>query len=204
MSDTFIHECEFTIHGEPKTKSNHNLVNANGKKILPKNSAYALYEKQIVNSILDQVGDKKFQGKVICVLNVYFKHREKHPDLNNMTKSICDGIEKSCIIQNDRDIVSVYMDENYDYDNPRVEVGIYDYFLYKPQFKIVKRTKKEITELNKEMSVTKKKKSSSKKGKEIICSICGKATDLDHSKLIIDSKSKKKEYVCFTCILTGC
>lgn len=205
MKNNYIEKCEFTIHGSPKTKSNHNLVNANGKKILPKNSTYALYEKQIVNSILTQVGEKKFKGKVICVLNVFFKHKERHPDLNNMPKSICDGIEKSCIIDNDRDIVAVYLEENYDYDNPRVEVGIYDYSLYKPTFKVSKRTKKEIEDINNENSaLLEKKKNSKKKKKELYCSVCGKSTDIDHSKLIVNNNSKSKEYVCFTCILTGC
>ena len=204
MEDLYIDECSFVIHGEPKTKSNHNLVNADGKKILPKNSTYALYEKQIVNSILDQVGEKKFKGKIICVLKVFFKHKQRHPDLNNMPKSICDGIEKSGIIKNDRDIVAVYLDENYDYENPRVNVEIYDYDLYKPSFKIIKRDKEEIKEIEKEKEELQKKKRVKKSGKkEILCSVCGKITDVDHSKPLASSKGKNKEYICFKCLLTG-
>lgn len=202
MNDDFLTECEFIVTGSPKTKSNHNLVNSSGKKILPKNSAYALYEKEIVNSILDQVGEKKFKSKIICVINVYFKYKDKHPDLNNMPKSICDGIEKSGIISNDRDIVSVYLEEFYDSSNPRIEVGLYDYCIYKPNFKLIKRTPEEIESLD--LSNKKKKSTPKKKNDGLHCSLCGKKTDLNHSKPIKNSKSKTKEYICFKCILTGC
>lgn len=204
MSENYITECEFIVQGSPKTKSNHNLVNASGKKILPKNSAYALYEKEIVNSILDQVGEKQFKGKVICVIKTYFKFKDKHPDLNNMPKSICDGIEKSNIIKNDRDIVSVYLEEFYDSDNPRVEVGLYDYFHYRPSFNLIKRTDKEKASLEEELSSKKKNKTAKKTKKDIHCSLCGKETDLEHSKPIKSNTNKTKEYICFKCILTGC
>lgn len=204
MEEKYITECEFIVNGSPKTKSNHNLVNASGKKILPKNSAYALYEKEIVNSILDQVGEKKFKGKVICIIKTYFKFKDKHPDLNNMPKSICDGIEKSNIIKNDRDIVSVYLEEFYDSDNPRVEVGIYDYMCYKPSFVLEKRSQKDKLLLEEELMTKKKSKSTTKKKSEMLCSICGKETDIEHSKTIKNTKSKAKEYICFKCILTGC
>ena len=207
MDNKYIEYCKFVIQGMPKSKSNHSLTNKNGKKILPKNSPYALYEKTIVLSILEQVGEKQFSGKVVCVLNIYFKHKERHPDLNNMTKSVCDGIEKSGLIINDRDIVSVYLEEYYDYDNPRVEVEMYDYSLYKPTIKVAKRSKAEKSkiQMEKEEALAAKKKRTSKKKKgpmEVTCSLCGKITDFDHSKLIINN-SKNKEYICFKCILTG-
>lgn len=204
MEENYITECEFIVNGSPKTKSNHNLVNASGKKILPKNSAYALYEKEIVNSILDQVGEKKFKSKVICVIKAYFKFKDKHPDLNNMPKSICDGIEKSNIIKNDRDIVSVYLEEFYDSSNPRVEVGIYDYFCYKPNFVLEKRSKEDRISLEEAISTKKKSKTATKNKDGIICSLCGRETDLEHSKPIKSAQSKTKEYICFKCILTGC
>lgn len=202
----YIDSCQFVIYGLPKTKSNHSLVNKKGKKILPKNSPYALYEKEIVNSILDQVGEVQFKGKIICVLNVFFKHRDRHPDLNNMPKSICDGIEKSNIILNDRDIVNVYLTEEYDYDNPRVEVALYDANIFKPVHKIVKRSKREISELEEEIKLKEKEKrkrvtkKNAEKNSGLICSICKKGTDLDHSKAI----NGKKERVCLRCILVGC
>lgn len=213
-----ITECHFVVAGTPKSKSNHSLVNADGKKILPKNSPYALYEKEIVNSIVDQVGDVKFREKIICHLDIYFKHKERHADLNNMTKSLCDGIEKSGIITNDRHIVSVYLSENYDYDNPRVEVSLYDYNEYKPSFSVKKRPKTEKEELlkeleKKELKATKKKeskqtsnsKSSAKSKKnsdsniEVICSVCSKKKKKLNAKLIVGTN----EYICLKCILTS-
>ena len=214
-----IKECTFVVPGMPKSKSNHSLVNADGKKILPKNSPYALYEKEIVNSILDQVGYVRFREKIISHLDIYFKHKERHPDLNNMTKSLCDGIEKSGIITNDRHIVSVYLSENYDYSNPRVEVSLYDYNEYKPTFVVKKRPKKEKEELIKELEkreakINKKKESKkastskptakSKKisdsNTEIICSVCGNAKKKVNAKLIVGTN----EYICLKCILTKC
>lgn len=201
MSD-YIKECSFTIHGSPKSKSNHSLVNADGKKILPKNSPYALYEKEIVHSILDQVGEGKFKGKIICVLSVYFKEKNRHPDLNNMPKSICDGIEKSGIIKNDRDIVSVFLEENYDSNNPRVEVSLYDFMEFKPVFKVSKRTKADKNALiEEEESIQKKKaerKSKKAKGK-VTCHICKCDTDVIHAKKIANSK----DYICLKCLFKG-
>lgn len=201
MSD-YIKECFFTIHGSPKSKSNHSLVNADGKKILPKNSPYALYEKEIVHSILDQVGECKFKGKIICVLSVYFKERNRHPDLNNMPKSICDGIEKSGIIKNDRDIVSVFLEENYDNTNPRVEVSLYDFTEFKPNFKIAKRTATEKKALIEEEESIQKKKTKSKINKakgEVTCNICKCTTDVIHAKKIANNK----DYICLKCLFKG-
>lgn len=215
--NNFITECKFVVHGMPKSKSNHSLVNADGKKILPKNSPYALYEKEIVNSILEQVGNVQFKNKIICQLDVFFKYKDRHPDLNNMTKSLCDGIEKSGIITNDRFIVSVYLSENYDFNNPRVEVSLYDFIEYTPEFTIKKRATDEKEALNKELDLKTKKKSSketsskktskrssriknSKKSETVICSVCGKSKQVMHTKLIVGTK----EYICLKCILVNC
>lgn len=195
----YLKECSFTVHGSPKSKSNHSLVNANGKKILPKNSPYALYEKEIVHSILDQVGDCKFKGKIICVISVYFKEKNRHPDLNNMPKSICDGIEKSGIIKNDRDIVSVFLDENYDSSNPRVEVSLYDFFEFKPVFKVSKRSKTDkaaLIEAEESSQKKKKERNSKKHGTFVTCEVCNCHTDIMHAKKIANSKS----YICLKCL----
>lgn len=214
----FITECKFIVHGMPKSKSNHSLVNSDGKKILPKNSPYALYEKEIVNSILEQVGNVQFKNKIICKLDVFFKYKDRHPDLNNMTKSLCDGIEKSGIITNDRFIVSVYLSENYDFNNPRVEVSLYDFIEYMPEFNIKKRPTEEKEILNEEIelkekkrlkaqSTPKKSKSSSRKSKQkssgnehVICSICGNKKNIIHAKLIAGTN----EYICLKCIVINC
>lgn len=203
MEREILKQCSFTIQGLPKTKSNHNLTNKEGKKIMPKNSEYAQYERDIISSIHEQVGTGMFEYKVICVLEVYYKHKNRHPDLNNMPKSICDGIEKSGIIQNDRDIVYVNLNELYDYDNPRVEVSLYDYRYFKPTLTILDRTDEEVSVLEQEYAerigkkktTTKRKKKSS--SKQLICSICGNTTDKEHSSPI----NKSKEVICRACLV---
>ncbi|MGU8834357.1 RusA family crossover junction endodeoxyribonuclease [Clostridium perfringens] len=198
-----IKECSFIIPGLPKTKSNFNLVNKTGKKILPANSPYAAYENKIIESISKYVGNKKFEYKTICIIKVYFKHKRRHPDLNNMTKSICDGIEKSGLIDNDKDVLNILLDEQYDYDNPRVEVEMYDFRYFKPVFKVIPRDSAEIAELEEEFLeqtiATQKRKTRREraKSKKIICDKCNNPTDKEHSSQIPGTK----KFICNRCYI---
>ena len=45
-----------------------------------------------------------------AILKVFYKYEKKHPDTNNITKSIFDGVEKSGIILNDSQITKIFID----------------------------------------------------------------------------------------------
>lgn len=122
--------AKIIVNGSPISKSNFKLFNSNGRAILPNNSGkyhdrYALYEEEISYVARSQNPDIVLDEALIAVLKVYYKSEKRHPDTNNITKSILDGIEKSGIIINDAQIRKIYIDELYDKENPRFELELF-------------------------------------------------------------------------------
>lgn len=60
-------------------------------------------------------------------------------DLHNYPKSICDGIEKSGIIKNDKQLKPVLLFDYIDKENPRVEIEFYPISEYNIEYTISKK-----------------------------------------------------------------
>lgn len=135
---------KFTIPGRPVSKSNFKLTNVNGQAWMPrsgKHSKYVAYENMIAGYINQQYLGPQLDGQLITVLKLYFPDR-RMGDLHNYPKSICDGIEKSGIIKNDKQLRPVLLFDFIDKENPRVEIELYDFNEYKVKYDILPINKK--------------------------------------------------------------
>ena len=88
---------KITVLGTPISKSNFKLNSKYGRYILPNNTGnyydrYGIYEEHIAYEIKKQYPNIKFNTSLTAILKVFYKYEKKHPDTNNITKSICDGI----------------------------------------------------------------------------------------------------------------
>lgn len=122
--------AKVVVMGSPITKSNFKLHNRSGRAILPDNSGsyhdrYALYEETISVAARLQNPGITFKESLIAILRVYYKSDKRHPDTNNITKSIFDGIEKSGLIINDAQIRRLVIEEYYDKVEPRFELELF-------------------------------------------------------------------------------
>ncbi|AJA48939.1 endodeoxyribonuclease RusA family protein [Clostridium pasteurianum DSM 525 = ATCC 6013] len=132
------------VNGSPISKSNFKLFNVQGRAILPFNSGryhdrYALYEEQIAYAARLQNPNVTLSEALIAVLKVYYKSKKRHPDTNNITKSIFDGIEKSGLIINDAQIRRLIIEEFYDAENPRFELELFGESNYCIDYDVVKK-----------------------------------------------------------------
>ena len=114
---------KLTIPGRPISKSNFKLHNVHGQAWMPstgKHSKYLAYENMIAGFINQQYFGDTIEEDLITILKLYFPNK-RMGDLHNYPKSICDGIEKSGIIKNDKQLKPVLLFDFIDKDNPRVE-----------------------------------------------------------------------------------
>lgn len=201
--------AKIIITGSPISKSNFKLFNMNGRAILPFNSGkyhdrYAVYEEQIAYEARQQNPGLVFTEALIAVLHVYYKSKKRHPDTNNITKSIFDGVEKSGIIINDAQVRRLIIEEFYDAVNPRFELELYCESSYYMTYEIYKKGKKDAPveydlppnrkskAANQSAKTTSAKTSSSKE----VCEICGKALS-ESSKV---SANKGTTLLCKECL----
>lgn len=115
------------IPGRPISKSNFKLYNKSGQTLMPvkgKYSKYVAYENMIAGHINSQYDGEIIEENLITVLKLYFPNK-RIGDLHNYPKSICDGIEKSGIIKNDKQLKPVLLFDFIDKENPRVEIELY-------------------------------------------------------------------------------
>ncbi|MBC8060494.1 MAG: RusA family crossover junction endodeoxyribonuclease [Clostridiaceae bacterium] len=200
--------AKVVITGSPISKSNFKLFNLNGRAILPFNSGkyhdrYAVYEEQIAYEARHQNPGLVLTEALIAVLHVYYKSRKRHPDTNNITKSIFDGIEKSGLIINDVQVRRLIIEEFYDSENPRFELELYGESSFYMTYEIFQKKKKEPAI---EYSLPPNRKSTAKaispKTKNIttegveICEVCGKHLD----KLSRVSANKGTTLLCKECL----
>lgn len=132
------------VKGSPISKSNFKLFSNNSKRaILPYNTGkyhdrYALYEEEIAYECRVQNPGITLSEALIAVLKVYYKSEKRHPDTNNITKSILDGVEKSGLIINDAQVRRLIIEEFYDKENPRFELELYGESSYAMDYSIRK------------------------------------------------------------------
>ncbi len=132
------------VEGSPISKSNFKLFNLQGRAIMPLNSGkyhdrYAVYEEKIAYEARLQNPNTVLGESLIAVLKVYYKSEKRHPDTNNITKSIFDGIEKSGIIINDAQIRRLIIEEFYDKEFPRFELELFAESIFKMDYNIIKK-----------------------------------------------------------------
>lgn len=181
------------VTGSPISKSNFKLFNVQGRAILPYNSGkyhdrYAIYEEEIAYAARIQNPNTILTEALIAVLKVYYKSEKRHPDTNNITKSIFDGIEKSGLIINDAQIRRLIIEEYYDKINPRFELELYGESTYGMKYEIIKKETPDI-KINYELPSNKKsvvrnlnkKIPSTEDNSKFICGVCGKNTSTDSS-----------------------
>ncbi|ABR49760.1 endodeoxyribonuclease RusA [Alkaliphilus metalliredigens QYMF] len=129
---------KFTIPGRPVSKSNFKLTHKNGQVWMPKSgkhSRYVAYENMIAGYINQQYAGPQLTQQLITILRLYFPDR-RMGDLHNYPKSICDGIEKSGIISNDKQLRPVLLFDFIDSENPRVEIELYDFEKFQVHYQI--------------------------------------------------------------------
>lgn len=212
--------AKVVVKGSPISKSNFKLFNPVTKRaILPSNTGqyhdrYAVYEEEIAYECSVQNPGVVLTEALIAVLKVYYKSEKRHPDTNNITKSILDGVEKSGLIINDAQVRRLIIEEFYDKDNPRFELELYGESSYAMDYKIVKLEEKQ-KPINYEPPSNKKnlsvdsKSSKALKAKEIeenpskspmkskleICDLCNKPIDKGNSM----SCNGGKSHICKSC-----
>lgn len=194
------------VKGSPITKSNFKLFNSNGRAILPSNSGhyhdrYANYEEQIAYEARIQNPNIVLDESVIALLKVYYKSEKRHPDTNNITKSIFDGIEKSGLIINDMQVRRIIIEEFYDKENPRFELELFGESNFKMEYKIIERDiPKEKRTYSppplKKNPTSKPKKEKTDENSSQICSICNKS--LKTGEYI--TANKGKTLICRKCL----
>lgn len=213
-----VNYAKVVVKGSPISKSNFKLFNSSNRAILPYNSGkyhdrYALYEEEIAYECRVQNPSVTLTEALIAVLKVYYKSEKRHPDTNNITKSILDGVEKSGLIINDAQVRRLIIEEFYDKENPRFELELFGESSYAIDYKIVKLEEKKPI-INYEPPSNKKNKTldgynvtrlckasseddstSSSKNSKQICEVCLKAVSKDN----IMSCNKGKTLICKSC-----
>jgi len=214
-----INYAKVVVKGSPISKSNFKLFNSSNRAILPYNSGkyhdrYALYEEEIAYECRVQNPSVTLTEALIAVLKVYYKSEKRHPDTNNITKSILDGVEKSGLIINDAQVRRLIIEEFFDKENPRFELELFGESSYAMDYKIVKLEEKQpiinyeppsnrknktldsysASGLCKEFSPEDNNLSSNKSSKQI-CELCLKEVSKDN----IMSCNKGKTLICKSC-----
>ena len=214
-----VNYAKVVVKGSPISKSNFKLFNSSNRAILPYNSGkyhdrYALYEEEIAYECMVQNPSVTLTEALIAVLKVYYKSEKRHPDTNNITKSILDGVEKSGLIINDAQVRRLIIEEFYDKENPRFELELFGESSYAMDYKIVKLEEKQPM-INYEPPSNKKNKTidgynasgsckelshednnlSSSKSSRQICELCLKEVSKDN----IMSCNKGKTLICKSC-----
>ncbi|AND85892.1 RusA family crossover junction endodeoxyribonuclease [Clostridium tyrobutyricum] len=205
--------AKVVIDGSPISKSNFKLYNTKGRAILPYNSGkyhdrYAIYEEQIAYLSRCQNPGIILSESLIAILKVYYKSSKRHPDTNNITKSIFDGIEKSGLIVNDAQIRRIIIEEFYDKDKPRFELELFGESQYSINYKIVEKDKcdppltyspppnrKNISRITSQNKIKTSCKKNNKSNSSLKCEVCGKIISTDN----LISANNGKTIICKDC-----
>lgn len=199
--------AKIVVMGSPISKSNFKLFNIHGRAILPYNSGkyhdrYANYEQQIAYEAKSQNPATVLSESLIAVLKVYYKSSKRHPDTNNITKSIFDGIEKSGIIINDAQIRRLIIEEYYDSVSPRFELELFGESVYHMKYSIDRKSVPD-KPINYDPPSNKKsayripnKKIPSESTSGTHCEICGKTISENQGVSINNGKA----FICKDCL----
>lgn len=208
MSNTY---AKVVVEGSPISKSNFKLFNVHGRAFLPVDSGkyhdrYGLYEEEIALKARIQNPNTCIEEATIAILKVFYKSSKRHPDTNNITKSIFDGIEKSGLIINDAQVRRIIIEEFYDKENPRFELELFAESIYKINYSVEKRVipdepilysppsnaKNNLKSLKPKDAIENNSTSNSDK---ISCSFCNKK----FKKEDLISANKGETFICNSC-----
>jgi len=183
--------AKVVIPGTPISKSNFKMVSKDGRFFMPHDTGsysdrYSIYESTIALLARSQNPGVVFTESLIAILKVFYKSEKRHPDTNNITKSIFDGIEKSGLIINDAQVTRIVIEEYYDKENPRFELELYKESVFHLDFTVFKREEAIKEKSYERPSSTKGKLTGRKEKKEMpaetaekkapkkTCSVCDK------------------------------
>lgn len=121
------------VPGKPLSKSNSKAINKYGKSYIP--NEFKEYEDRVIHACKTCYNGLPIEEKCILILKLYFPDKRIR-DVHNYPKSICDGIEKSGLISNDKLFKPVVIQEYFSKDNPRAEIEIYKQSEYDFDFKL--------------------------------------------------------------------
>ena len=124
---------KIVIPGKPMSKSNSKAINKYGKSYIP--NEYKEYESKVIQACRECYKGEPINEESIMILKLYFSDNIIR-DVHNYPKSICDGIEKSGLITNDKLFKPVVIQEFKVDSNPRAEVEIYPKSEYDFNFKL--------------------------------------------------------------------
>ena len=186
--------AKVVVPGTPISKSNFKMVSKDGRFFMPHDTGsysdrYSIYESTITLMARSQNPGIVFTESLIAILKVFYKSEKRHPDTNNITKSIFDGIEKSGLIINDAQVTRLVIEEYYDKENPRFELELFKESIFNMEFTVIKReepikaksyeppSNTKGKERTKKMPVSSSDETESvKKTREVKkCSVCNKA-----------------------------
>ena len=198
--------AKVVVNGSPISKSNFKLFNTQGRAILPSNSGkyhdrYANYEEEIAYNARLQNPGIVLTEALIAVLKVYYKSSKRHPDTNNIAKSIFDGIEKSGLIVNDAQVRRLIIEEYYDGENPRFELELFGESNYSMKYEIYRREVAEkpieyMAPSNRKNTLLKKNSTKESNINPSKCDICGKDVSAKSTATANGGKMK----ICKTCL----
>lgn len=177
--------AKVVIPGTPISKSNFKMVSKDGRFFMPHDTGsysdrYSIYETTIALLARAQNPGVVFTESLIAILKVFYKSEKRHPDTNNITKSIFDGIEKSGLIINDAQVTRLVIEEYYDKENPRFELELFKESVFHLDFTVYRREETIPQKIYEPPSNTKGKSNRRKveteasPGPKRTCSVCDK------------------------------
>ena len=106
------------IEGEPIAKARPRL-GANGNIYTPKTSKD--YENMIAWCAKQL---PRFEGGLLVEATFYCSPHRRMPDLDNLIKSLLDGLQKGGVFEDDVQVVEIYARRRLDKAKPRVELSL--------------------------------------------------------------------------------
>ena len=116
-----------TLTGRPVTKKNSQqiVLAKNGRRFVIQSKQYLQYEKDCLWNIKAQYKGETITSKISLQVHYYMPDK-RVPDLTNLLQATCDILEKSRVIDNDKNIISFDGSRimGVDKANPRCEIKI--------------------------------------------------------------------------------
>lgn len=113
-----------TIYGQPVSKSNSSNFSYNhGRPVLRKSERARNYINTFEAQIIQRHLAPKIPLEVVCSLVAKLFYKDQRSDLDD--SQICDCLQKSGVIKNDRQIREKHLYHGIDKENPRTEIALY-------------------------------------------------------------------------------
>jgi len=117
-----VKRIEWTVHGQPPSKSNCYKIRSKPFASLYKTKALKQYEDDFFAQTPGRYRGLRWAEPMSVTLHCFFK--SKQPDLDNAAKAVLDCIQNADVITNDNRVYELHMTKAIDKDRPRVEIII--------------------------------------------------------------------------------